>query len=137
MKVYYQSPKDHVIVVKPDPNEESYELWLIRPTLLGHCDKRGTQRIHCEGLQFTNINSAAQHLLEKRGETKLAAEQSHYVKSTAAKTAVKGVEIAMRGNWQRFCQHKKLTEFDEKLLQKSYQLTREELVEFGLKQPGE
>jgi hypothetical protein len=132
MRVYWKQPSDEVRIVRPDNSGDEYEVWMLRPVLIGSMTKINN-RILVDGQSFTNLNAGARHILERAGEPELAKERRIFVKQ-GEKVTMTGLDLVERGAWVQFCQQRQLSARSTEDMQKVFQLTKQELAELGIKQ---
>ena len=132
MKPFYKSPETELRIVRPDNQGYYYEFWVVVPHKLGEATRVGNMRVLCDGLQFSNLNTAFIHKLNESAEFKSLANQIEpWVIRNKATVTVTGTDLVTTDKWNQFAKMRQLRTTPE-ALGREYQLTRAEIVELGL-----
>lgn len=134
MRTCKKSPTNEVLYVKLDSRADrgEFEIWVTKPTYIGRCNKLGTRQVRTEdGYDFTNLNTAAKWLLEKKGEKDIADKLPNEVKNPPI--VVTGMEVVLLGKWKDLCTLKNIDPSDSQAVAKSYNITEGEAKLLGVK----
>lgn len=133
MRVFWKRPAPEAQIVRPGNKGDEYEIWVLTPVLVGSIQRAGTQRVLADGIPYTNLSAAARHVLENLGHTELAGEQRLSYRGPAAEIKVSGLDLVAQNAWVKFCERRKINPKSIPDLQKTYQLTKQEMTDLGLK----
>lgn len=134
MRVYWKRPdKAEARIVRPDNEGDEYEVWVLKPVLVGTILKAGSQRLMADGVPYANLNAAAQSLLDSAGEMELAGGMQLSINRGAERIVrMTGLDMIEKGAWLKFCESRKINPRSVNDMNKSYQLTPIELKRIGI-----
>jgi hypothetical protein len=126
MKTYYKRPTREVRIVRPDPDAQEWEFWVLEPKRIGGGKRLGTRRIRSDnsGNEYVNLAEIVMDDLNSHGYADLANELAGEEIHT---TTVNGVDLVAAGKWHVFAAMRKLDAKDVKAMQKAYALTPVEI----------
>lgn len=128
MKVFRKLPKTEVRVRKLDSAVEEYEFWLVKPVLIGHAVKLGSQRIQTEdGKMFSNLESVINHYVDGIPDRDIREQlsKSHDI-------SVQGLDLVEQGLWPKFCRMNDINPKDMQAMQRNYRLSDKDARKLGL-----
>ena len=129
MKVYRKLPMTEVRIRKLDGARDEYELWLVKPVLLGTATKLGSARLQTEdGKQYSNLENVISHYLDTAGEYELSKQ---YVKPMNTKK-VQGLDLVTTGKWPILCKLRELDPRDIEKMKEYFTLTPQEVYKLKL-----
>ena len=120
--------------MRPENEGDDYEIWVLTPVHVGTVTRAGTQRVLADGIPYTNLNAAARHILEKGGHNELADDRKMSVRTVKDSHVVTGLDLVAQNAWTKFCERRKINPRSTSDMNKSYQLTKHELKELGIKE---
>jgi len=140
MKVTRRTPEKDFVVVRVDGGGAGteggvYEIYKIEPVLLGTVVRHGSQSIATDdGLNFSNIESAAKHIMTKTGERELANKARSRIMSNPKwrrDHVFTARELVEKGKWFPFCAMRQLADTIQSWDEKFY-LNEAELSKLGM-----